>query len=118
MEAKAGVEKGDSSVLPSTKTHGLTSLKSLMVGHAIIESFATIEPFTQREFLFGLQLFDAQRGDGTPTALRITIEYEAWPGRRKIAQRDITKRAADIREQFARMRELVQKGPSTSPGRV
>lgn len=105
---KRALKKGDSSVLPSTVTHGLASLKSLM-SDPTVEGFATVEPFTQRTFLFGLQLFDAARGDGTPTALRITIEYEAWPGRRKITQRDITGRATDINSQFVRMRELVRK---------
>jgi len=46
------------------------------------EGFATIEPFTSQEFLLPLQLLADK--EGTPSGFRITIEYEAWPRKRRI----------------------------------
>jgi hypothetical protein len=72
------------------------------------EGFVTVDPFTQRTFVFAHTLFDQQRGDGIPRRLRITVEYEAWPGRRKMMQWDVKKRASDLAEKFAEMRERVR----------
>jgi hypothetical protein len=46
------------------------------------EGFATIEPFTSQEFLLPLQLLADK--EGTPSGFRITVEYEAWPRKRRI----------------------------------
>jgi hypothetical protein len=89
------------------KAWGVTTLQALNESR-MFEGFAAIEPFTQRTFLFSNVLFGAGHDDGTPTALRITIEYEAWPERRKVVQWDIKKRASDIAAKFAEMRKRVR----------
>jgi hypothetical protein len=104
---RRALERGDSDVLPSTITHGMISLRSWQ-SNPTADGFATVEPFTQRSFLFHNQLFDDKRGDGTPTALRITIEYEAWPSRRKVMRWDIAKRGPDIAAKFQEMRKQVR----------
>jgi hypothetical protein len=56
------------------------------------EGFVTIQPFTRHCFLLPYPLLADQ--SGTPSALVLTIEYEAWPERRKIIQIE-TNRSVD-----------------------
>jgi len=48
------------------------------------EGFVTVEPFTSNRFLLPYQLLAGP--ERAPKGFRITIEYEAWPQKRKILQ--------------------------------
>lgn len=101
------LKEGDHDALP--KTHGMTTLQRVLANRTI-DGFVTIEPFTQRAFLVHKQLFERSYGDGIPTALRISLEYEAWPGRKKVVQWDLKKRSAILRArtQFQKLRGIVR----------
>jgi hypothetical protein len=110
---KRAVKRGDLSCLPPTKEFAMLIWQS----KPSVEGFATIDPFTSRDFLFSYRLFENYQDASPPSGFRITIEYEAWPGHRSILQWDITDRADQIRKHFQdirdRMRAARPKGSGT-----
>lgn len=72
------------------------------------EGFVTIEPFTSIEFLLPYQLL--ANHEGAPAGFRITIEYEAWPQKRKIWQLIIDSSLEQARKTVERAREQLRNG--------
>lgn len=71
------------------------------------EGFATVEPFTSHRFLLPYQLLG---GKEVPSGFRMTIEYEAWPQKRKILQITTPGSLDQVRKMFAHAREQLANG--------
>lgn len=73
------------------------------------EGFAVVEPFTSREFVLPHQLI-AARSEAHPTGMQITLEYEAWPGKRRIWRMTATKSLEQARKTLARVQQELLNG--------
>jgi len=104
---KRAVKRGDLSCLPPITEFAMLNWQA----NPTAEGFATIDPFTRRDFLFYYQLFANDQIASPPSGFKITIEYEAWPGHRKILQWHIADRADHIRKHFQEARDRLRSGP-------
>lgn len=99
---KRAVKRGESISMGTE-----TQYKSLRPD-PIMEGFVAVEPFTIRKFVLPYELLAGK--EGIPLGMRITVEYEAWPGRRKIFQRILSHSPDQIRQVVAFVRREIASG--------
>lgn len=109
---KRALKRGDLSCLPPTKEFAMLSWKS----NPSVEGFATIDPFTKQDFLFSYPLIESDPDASPPSGFRITIEYEGWPGHRRILQWDIADRADQIHKTFQNVRDKMRAARQKGSG--
>jgi hypothetical protein len=72
------------------------------------EGFVTVEPYTSHRFLLPYQLL--AEPERTPRGFRTTIEYEAWPQKRKILQITTTGSLDQVKKMLEHARIEISNG--------
>jgi len=73
-----------------------------------VEGFVTVEPFTSHQYVVLYQLIADH--DIKPSGLRITIEYEAWPEKRRIMEIVTTEAAKELQKMVESSRKQILDG--------
>jgi hypothetical protein len=98
------LKKGEIKELPGRTEFQMRSWRAMPT----VEGFVTVEPFTSHQFVVLYQLIADH--DVKPSGLRITIEYEAWPDKRRIMEIVTMEAAKELQQMVESGRKQILDG--------